>query len=106
MSDAVLIAAVGCAQAVLVALVGVIAVRMGRVRRDTEATRDHVVNDHSTNMREENDSRHAETLRYFAEVRLDLGGIRDELRGLASSDRALDRRVQRIEDHHLGKDPK
>jgi hypothetical protein len=103
-NDGVLIAIVGCVQAVIVALVGVVAVRVGRVRRDTEATRDHVVNDHKTNMREENDSRHGETLRNFAELRLDLGGIRDELRGLRSSDRALDRRMQRIEDHHLGQD--
>ena len=98
MSDPVLISIVGCIQAVTVAIVGVLAVRIGKVRRDTTATREHVVNDHSTNFRDENDSRHAETAGWFRELRRDVGGIREEIRGLRRDDRALDRRVTKIED--------
>lgn len=98
MSDPVLISIVGCIQAVTVAIVGVLAVRIGKVRRDTTATREQVVNDHTTNLREENDGRHAETASWFKELRRDLGGIREEIRGLRRDDRALERRVTKIEE--------
>jgi len=97
-SEPVLIALIGCTQAVLVALVSVLAVRVGRVQRDAAATREQVVNDHSTNMREENDTRHNETRSWFRDLRRDIGGIREELRGLRSTDRALDKRIQQLEE--------
>lgn len=97
MSESVVIALIGCAQAVTVAIVGVLAVVIGKVRRDTTATREQVVNDHSTNLREENDGRHAETAGWFRELRRDLGGIREEIRGLRRDDRELSRRVTNLE---------
>lgn len=97
MSDPVLIALVGCIQAVTVAIVGVLAVRIGKVRRDTTATREHVVNDHTTNFRDENDSRHAETKGWFRELRRDVGGIREDIRLLRKDDRNLSARITRIE---------
>lgn len=98
MSDPVIVALIGCAQAVTVAFVGVLAVRIGKVRRDTTATREHVVNDHTTNFRDENDSRHDETRGWFHELRRDVGGIREEIRGLRRDDRAIAERVARIEE--------
>lgn len=97
MSDPVLIAIVGCIQAVTVAIVGVLAVRIGKVRRDTTATREQVVNHHETNFREENDSRHAETRGWFRDLRRDVGGIREDIRGLRADHRALSRRVDTIQ---------
>lgn len=48
--------------------------------KDVKDVKHEVKNDHSTNLRVENDSRHAETLKLFYEVRRDIGGIRQELR--------------------------
>lgn len=48
--------------------------------KDVKDVKHEVKNDHSTNLRAENDSRHAETLKLFADVRRDIGGIRQELR--------------------------
>ena len=97
MSEAVLIALIGGVQAITLAVLGILAKRVGNVRRDTAATRDQVVNHHDTNFREENDSRHGETLGLFREVRRDLGGIREDIRGLRSDHRALTRRVDGIQ---------
>lgn len=48
--------------------------------KDVKDVKHEVKNDHTTNFRVENDSRHAETLKLFADVRRDIGGIRQELR--------------------------
>lgn len=97
MTDPVIVALIGGAQAVIVAFVGVLAVRIGRVRRDTTATRAQVVNDHSTNFRDESDNRHRETLALFREVRRDIGGLRGDMRGLRADHRALSARVDRLQ---------
>lgn len=97
MTEPVLIALIGCAQAVTVAFVGVLSVRIGKVRRDTTATREQVVNDHTTNFREENDSRHNETRGWFRELRRDVGGIRQDIRQLRDDDHELAVRITHIE---------
>lgn len=48
--------------------------------KDVKDVKYEVKNDHSKNLRVENDSRHAETLKLLSEVRRDIGGIRQELR--------------------------
>lgn len=48
--------------------------------KDVKDVKYEVKNDHSTNLRVENDSRHAETLKLLSEVKKDIGGIRQELR--------------------------
>lgn len=97
MSEAVLIALIGGVQAVTLGVLGILAKRVGNVRRDTTATREQVVNHHETNFREENDSRHDETRGWFRELRRDVGGIREDIRGLRSDHRALTRRVDTIQ---------
>lgn len=97
MSDAVLIAGITGIQAITIALLGILAKRVGNVRRDTTATREQVVNHHETNFREENDSRHDETRGWFRDLRRDVGGIREDIRGLRSDHRALTRRVDIIQ---------
>lgn len=92
-----MIACITGVQAIMLAILGIIAKRVGKVRRDTTATREQVVNHHDTNFRDENDSRHAETRGWFGELRSDIGGIRSEIRGLRSDHRALSRRVDRIQ---------
>ncbi|MDF2826860.1 MAG: hypothetical protein K0R01_143 [Mycobacterium sp.] len=95
MSEDVLIAVIVAVQAVTVAVVGVVGpviiLSIRKVRRSTEAvaedaaaTREQVVNHHprAPNLREENDGRHAETLRLFQEVRKDIGGMRSDLRAI------------------------
>lgn len=101
MSDPIAVALITATQAVVVALIGVLFTRLGKVRRDAEETRNQIVNDHPAqpNFRDENDERHAETRSWWDEVRRDLGGIREELRGLRSTDRALERRVTQLENH-------
>lgn len=104
MSEAVLVALIAAVQATTLGVLGILAKRVGNVRRDTTATREQVVNDHTTNFREENDSRHAETRGWFDELRgmwaavvRDIGGIRHDIRGLRDDDRALEQRIARIE---------
>ena len=97
MSEAVLIALIGGVQAITLGVLGILAKRVGNVRRDTAATRDQVVNHHDTNFREENDSRHDETRSWFRELRRDLGGIREDIRGLRKDHRALTARVDSIQ---------
>lgn len=66
LSEELIAAIIGAAALVLVALIGLVArvnVQVGRVRRDTAVTREQVANDHSTNLREEQDSRHEENTR-------------------------------------------
>lgn len=48
--------------------------------KDVKDVKHEVKNDHDTNLRVENDSRHEETLKLFSDVRRDIGGIRQELR--------------------------
>lgn len=50
------------------------------VLRDTQEVKHEVKNDHSTNMRVENDSRHNEVLEKLKEVRKDVIGVRVEIR--------------------------
>lgn len=104
MSDAVLIACITGVQAITLAVLGILAKRVGSVRRttravleDTAATREQVVNHHTTNLRVENDSRHAETAGWFRELRRDIGGIREELRGVRRDHRDLSTRVDKIQ---------
>lgn len=79
-----LIAVLAGVQAVMVAAIGAGALSLRKVRADTVATREQVVNHHpeSPNFREESDGRHAETLALFREVRRDIGGIRSDLRAI------------------------
>lgn len=87
-AESVQVALIYAVQGITVALVGVIAVRLGKVRRDASAVRDQVVNDHFDDdgnpiiMRDENDRRHNETKGWFAELRRDIGGIRRDIRDL------------------------
>lgn len=96
-----------------VAVVGAAVVGIWGKRLDTriekfdhvlERVRGQVENSHDTNLRDELDARHKETRRWFDgirtdvnETRLDLGGIRSELRLLRSRDDGLDERVQDVE---------
>lgn len=48
--------------------------------KDVKDVKHEVKNDHSTNLRVENDSRHGEMLKLLNDVRQDIGGIRQELR--------------------------
>lgn len=110
MSEAVLIALIGGVQAITLGVLGILAKRVGSVRRttravqeDTAATREQVVNHHTTNLRVENDSRHAETAGWFRELRRDIGGMREDIRGLRSDHRNLSTRVDKLqqkEDDH------
>lgn len=82
MSENVTLALIAAVQAVMVAALGAGVFALRKVSKDTVATRAQVVNHHpeSPNLREENDGRHAETIRMFQEVRKDIGGIRSDLR--------------------------
>ena len=100
MSDPIAVAIIGATQAIIVTLIGVLFSRVGKVRRDAAATRDQIVNHHpdQPNFREENDTRHAETRGWFRDLKRDIGGIREEMRGMRETDRAQERRIQRLED--------
>lgn len=98
MTEGVLVAIIGGTQAVVVALISALMVRFNKVRRDTQATRENVVNDHTINLRDENDQRHVEVTRALRDIGRDIGGVRQELRGLRETDRALDRRVTTLEE--------
>lgn len=101
---AVLVAILTTSQGVVLGLIGIIVKRVGRMRRDTTAVRDQVVNHHVDEdgepilMRDENDTRHAETAGWFKELRRDVGGLREDVRGLRSDIRHERDRIDDIED--------
>lgn len=104
MPPEVLVALIGAGQAITLAFIGVLTSQVGKVKRDaaearsnSAAAREQVENDHRhpdgtvINMREENDSRHAETKEWIdglrsdfagriATVGQDIGGLREEIR--------------------------
>lgn len=69
----ILVAIVGTAGLILVALIG------NRARQHAKATRDQVENSHTTNLREEADDRHRELVRRLEGVASDVRGIRRDL---------------------------
>jgi len=76
MSDQVLVAVVTVLGTIIIAI-------MDRTRRHARATRAQVENNHSTNMREEGDTRHAQLLGELTGVKSDLRGLRrDQSRSL------------------------
>lgn len=97
MSETVLVALIGSAQVVTVTLLGILAAQLGKVRRDSTATREQVVNHHTTNFRDENDSRHRETRGWFNDLRRDVGGLRKDIRQLRDDDHELAVRITHIE---------
>lgn len=130
MTEQILTTLITAGQAVTLGLIGLIGIRLGKVKTDvarvktdaaaarsnSAAAREQVENSHETNMREENDSRHAETEGWIdalrrtvtgeirnmrSEVGKDIGGIRQELRDDRKANneaiRALDGRVTIVE---------
>ncbi|WDH80214.1 hypothetical protein PTQ19_07220 [Microbacterium esteraromaticum] len=108
MTEGVLVTIITAGQAIILALIGLLGVRLGKVKRDVSAARWQVENTHDTNMREENDSRHAETKRWIDDLSdnftdqiktlaKDLGGMRAEIRGDRETHRALADRVTHLE---------
>lgn len=83
---------IGALGLVLVAILG--AKINGRVR----AVQGQVQNDHQTNLREELDTRHAETRSWWRETRRDIGGIREEIRGLRRDIAHERERIDDLED--------
>ena len=77
----VLVAAIGALGLVLVAVINT------RTNRRVKAIQRQVQNDHTTNLREELDDRHDEIGEWLREVRRDIGGMREELRGVRSVQR-------------------
>lgn len=67
MSESLLIALVGAGQVIIVALLGtlgpILLRRVKRVERDTRVVKGEVKNDHSTNLRVEQDTRHTQNTR-------------------------------------------
>lgn len=66
--ELVIVALIGFAQAVTLTILGFLFKRLDKVKKDTEATKDQIVNHHPTqpNFREESDRRHDETKRWFS----------------------------------------
>lgn len=56
----VIVALITTTQGIVLAVLGIVASRVNRVKADAAAVRDQVQNDHATNMREEADERHRE----------------------------------------------
>lgn len=78
--------------------------RVKSLKADSKATRHQVENNHDTNMREENDERHDETVTLLKNVIAtqklqgnDIGGIREELRALRTDDHDQRDRIHELE---------
>lgn len=91
----VIVTSIGAIQAVTLALIGLVAARLGRVRKDTQASRWQLENEHKRpdgtpiNVREELDERHGAVIRglqwlaaQYQQLTLDIGGLRGEVRSL------------------------
>lgn len=102
MSENLLTTLVGAGQAILVALIGA---GVLSTRRSVKRVQAQVENDHTTNMREEQDERHAENTRALSwlvgtvnNLVRDIGGIRQDLRDLRADVRHERDRIDVLED--------
>ena len=88
MTEGVLIAIIGGVQAIMLGL-------LAKIGRDTRTVKGEVKNDHTTNMREEQDDRHNEQMAEMRGIRRDIGRLdtRDIQRGVEIRD--LTRKVDR-----------
>lgn len=107
MPEPVVSAAIGAVATVVVAAITVFGARL---QRGVTRIRHQVENDHSTNMRVENDERHEENTRalqaiwqLLRENRADLGGVREDVRDLQ---RTAARNRDRIHDIETTLNPK
>jgi hypothetical protein len=105
----VLVAIIICVEGIMVALIGRLTIRVGRIRQDTQITKqnaaeakEQVTNGHNTNFREEYDQRHNETISHLTELkryivdqfnsdRQDIRQNRDEISELEKRVTFLDR---------------
>lgn len=106
----IIVATISAAAVVIAAVVGLGGRYLGSMRKllteqagVIERVRAQVENSHSTNLREEQDDRHRETTRAIErvadavnETRLDIGGMRSELRGVHERATKQDERLQRM----------
>lgn len=92
MSDPVVVALITSANAIVTLILG--AKLSGRVKR----VQAQVENDHSTNLREEQDERHAELISNQKHAARDIGGIREEIRGMRKDIRRERERIDDLED--------
>ena len=97
MSEPVVVAIIGALQAVLIVLISRLSHRVTQVKRDAAVTRENVVNDHTTNLRDENDTRHADVRRWFTKLERSIGGIRDDHRITRRDLAAISERLHDLE---------
>lgn len=97
----VTLALIGAGQAIILALIAAAGIFLGKVngkvnkvREDSAVTRDQVANDHSTNLREEQDSRHQENTTTLDTIVKKLDTVQEQIGELFSSDISLHKRAQ------------
>ncbi|UCR89238.1 hypothetical protein [Mycetocola spongiae] len=83
--------------------------RVGRVAKDARSSRAQLENDHqadpslTSNLREDMDEKHAESMGLMKTITKDIGGLRGDIRILHQADQATDERAQtltqRLDDH-------
>ncbi|NYE20506.1 hypothetical protein [Microbacterium immunditiarum] len=95
--SAALIAAVAAIVAAIVT-----AIIAPRIRRDTQATRAQVENDHPRNLREELDERHHETRGWFRTLYRIVGGLAVAVAGVIGAVTLNHTRLVRVETHLKG----
>lgn len=66
MSESVLLGMLQSVSAIIVAIIGVWAIRTGTIRKDVAIIKGEVKNSHSTNLREEQDERHRDQMAALA----------------------------------------
>lgn len=66
MSETVLLGMLQASSAIIVAIIGVWAIRTGKIRKDVAIIKGEVKNSHSTNLREEQDERHRDQMAALA----------------------------------------
>ena len=91
MTDAVIVATIGAFASVLSVILA------GRANHNAKRGREQVENNHSTNFREENDHRHAETLKRFDRIDSSVGEVRSDVRATRGDVSDLAERVHELE---------
>ncbi|MFZ4843962.1 hypothetical protein [Mycetocola saprophilus] len=80
--------------------------RVGRVAKDARSSRAQLENDHqadpalTSNLREDMDEKHRESMRAMRTITADIGGMRSDIRILHKADQATNKRL----DEHLRKE--
>lgn len=97
MTEGVWIALIAAGQGIVVGLFALLSVRIGAVKKDVALVKHEVKNDHKTNLRDEQDTRHNENARKLNWLVRAMDGVLGDLEYLTNGYRSNRARIENLE---------